>query len=193
MTKMLCVYCSSSLHLDAAYYEMAERVGREMVKHGWGLVYGGGKAGLMGSVAHSVKAAGGAVIGVIPEFMKVRELAFEEADELISVETMAERKKVMIARSDAFLALPGGIGTLEEITEILTLRYLAQTGKPAVFLNEQGYYDDLFRFFERMRTDRFKVSGMEGLYDVADTVEAIWPHLEAESSYETDSLWKGAR
>lgn len=189
MPKLLCVYCSSSLHLDDAYYGMADRVGREMVAQGWGLVYGGGNAGLMGSVARGVKAAGGQVVGVIPEFMKVRELAFEQADELISVETMAERKKLMIERADGFLALPGGIGTLEEITEVLTLRYLAQARQPTVFLNQNGYYDHLFRFFDHMQSEKFK-SRMEGLYEVATTVEDIWAHLDADQSYEVDQLWK---
>ena len=191
--KLLCVYCSSSLHLSSDYYEMADRVGREMVAHGGGLVYGGGNAGLMGSVAQGVKAAGGVVVGVIPEFMKVRELAFTDADELISVSTMAERKKLMIERADAFLALPGGIGTLEEISEVLTLRYLAQARQPIVFLNQNGYYDHLFRFFEHMQSERFKTSGMEGLYDVATTVEDIWTHLHADQSYEADQLWKETR
>ena len=140
--KLLCVYCSSSLHLSSDYYEMADRVGRELVSHGWGLVYGGGNAGLMGSVAQGVKAAGGVVVGVIPEFMKVRELAFTDADELISVSTMAERRKLMIDRADAFLALPGGIGTLEEISEVLTLRYLGQMDKHIVFINQNGYLSD---------------------------------------------------
>jgi cytokinin riboside 5'-monophosphate phosphoribohydrolase len=188
--KLLCVYCSSSLHLSSDYYEMADRVGRELVSHGWGLVYGGGNAGLMGSVAQGVKAAGGVVVGVIPEFMKVRELAFTDADELISVSTMAERRKLMIDRADAFLALPGGIGTLEEISEVLTLRYLGQMDKHIVFINQNGYYDHLFRFFEHMQSERFKTSGMEGLYDVATTVEDIWTHLHADQSYEADQLWK---
>ncbi len=192
MPKLLCVYCSSSLHLDSTYYEMADRVGREMVAQGWGLVYGGGNAGLMGSVARGVKSAGGVVVGVIPEFMKVRELAFTDADELISVETMAERKKLMIERADGFLALPGGIGTLEEITEVLTLRYLAQARHPTVFLNQNGYYDHLFRFFDHMQIEKFK-SKLEGLYEVATTVEDIWAHLDADQNYEVDQLWKETR
>ena len=193
MPKLLCVYCSSSLHLDDAYYVMADRVGREMVAHGWGLIYGGGNAGLMGSIAQGVKQAGGTVVGVIPEFMKVRELAFEEADELLIVDTMAERKKLMIERADAFLTLPGGIGTLEEVSEVLTLRYLGQLDKHIVFLNQKGFYEDLFRFFERMQSERFKTTGMDGLYDVANTVEDIWTHLQADQSYEADQLWKETR
>lgn len=188
--KLLCVYCSSSTRLDAAYYAEAEAVGRGMAERGWGLVYGGGKAGLMGSVAQGVKRAGGTVVGVIPEFMKRREMAYLEADELHTVVTMAERKAMMIARADAFLALPGGVGTLEEIAEVLTLRYLAQIDKPVVFYNQNGFYDDLLRFFVRMRQDRFRNEGMDGLYAVADTVAAIWPHLESPHTYQPENLWR---
>lgn len=190
MPKLLCVYCSSSLHLAPDYYAEAEAVGRGMVGRGWGLVYGGGKAGLMGSVARGVKAAGGAVVGVIPEFMKTRELAFHEADELLTVQTMAERKQAMISRADGFLALPGGIGTLEEIAEVITLRYLAQMEKPVVFFNQNGFYDDLLRFFDRMVRERFKSSGMQGLYAVAATQDEIWPHLDEPRRYEADALWR---
>src|SRR6185312_4209486 len=104
MPKLLCVYCSSSPDLAPEYYAAAEEIGREMPSRGWGLVYGGGKVGLMGAVARGVKENGGVVVGVIPEFMKLRELAYLAADELLTVETIAERKLAMIARADAFLA-----------------------------------------------------------------------------------------
>lgn len=191
MSKLLCIYCSSSRNLAADYHRAAETVGREMVARGWGLVYGGGATGLMGSVAQGVKAAGGHVVGIIPEFMVARELAFHAADELVTVETMAERKQAMIARAHGFLALPGGIGTLEEIAEVLTLRHLAQVDRPAVFYNQNGYYDDLLRFFERMGRERFRNPGLEGLYGVAATIEAIWPLLDNAGSYRTDPLWSG--
>jgi uncharacterized protein (TIGR00730 family) len=110
MSKLLCVYCASSDRLDPKYFAAATELGTLLVKEGWGLVYGGGKTGLMGAVARATKAAGGKVVGVIPEFMKVRELAFDEADELISVITMRERKLLMETRADAFVALPGGFG-----------------------------------------------------------------------------------
>ena len=186
--KLLCVYCSSSSLLAPEYYAAAESLGSGMASRGWGLVYGGGKIGLMGTVARSVKAAGGSVVGVIPHFMKQRELEYREADELLSVVTMAERKAIMIARAQAFLALPGGIGTLEEISEVLTLRYLAQIDAPIVFLNQNGFYDDLLRFFDRMGQERFR--SMKGLYAVANTVDEIWPHLESPAAYEPEKLWK---
>src|SRR3954469_201679 len=141
-----------------------------MVAKGWGLVYGGGKTGIMGALARAVKEDGGRVVGVIPEFMKVKELAFDEADELVTVITMRERKLLMETRADAFVALPGGWGTLEEMMEILTLRQLDVIRKPCVFLNQGGFYDDLLRFFERMVRERFnKVSNLD-LFRVAKDV-----------------------
>jgi len=190
MAKLLCVYCGSSRHLEEQYYSAAEAVGRAMVANGWGLVYGGGNAGMMGSVARSVKAAGGHVVGVIPEFMKQRELAYEQADELITVDSMRDRKRVMEERASAFLALPGGIGTLEELTEIMTLRYINRLDKPVVVLNHGGYYDDLIRFFDRMTAERFKSSGLKDLYSVASEVGGIWPLLESPASFEADAIWK---
>ena len=190
MTKLLCVYCSSSTKLDPKYYEAGEQLGREMVAQGWGLVYGGGNIGLMGSVARSVKDAGGVVVGVIPDFMQVRELAYIEATELVVVTTMRERKRVMAERADAFLTLPGGIGTLEEMAEILSERYLNLTQKPLVVLNQDGFYDDLLRFLERMATENFKSAGLADLLAVAATVSDVWPLLDEPKSFEADPLWR---
>jgi uncharacterized protein (TIGR00730 family) len=174
--------------LDAKYCEVASQVGREMVARGWGLVYGGGKTGLMGAVARGVKEKGGRVVGVIPDFMKVRELAFDQADELITVVTMRERKLLMETRADAFLTLPGGWGTLEEIMEILTLRQLDVLRKPCVFLNQDGFYDDLLRFFQKMVTERFnKPSNLE-LFSVAETVEDMFAQL-AKGSVAAETKW----
>ncbi len=190
MTKLLCIYCSSSRRLAPAYHEAAEAVGRAMVGRGWSLIYGGGNVGLMGTVARSVKAAGGAVVGVIPEFMKARELEYREADELVTVATMAERKQAMIARADGFLALPGGIGTLEEISEVLTLRYLAKNDKPAVFFNQDGYYDHLLRFFDHMTREGFRHTGTHVPYTVATQLDGIWPLLEQPEPYEVAPIWR---
>ncbi len=189
MPKLLCVYCSSSDRLDQKYFSAATELGERLVAEGWGLVYGGGKTGLMGAVARATKAAGGRVVGVIPEFMKVRELAFDEADELVTVITMRERKLLMETRADAFVTLPGGFGTLEEIMEILTLRQLDVVKKPCVFLNQDGFYDDLLRLFERMLRDNFfKPSNME-LFRVAATVPEIFTQIEAARGAKTESKW----
>lgn len=189
MSKLLCVYCSSSDRLDAKYAEAATALGREMVARGWGLVYGGGKTGLMGAVARAVKQQGGRVVGVIPEFMKARELAFDEADELVTVITMRERKLLMETRADAFVALPGGWGTLEEILEILTLRQLDVVKKPCVFLNQDGFYDPLFELFGTMLQEKFfKSSNME-LFRVAATVPEIFVQIEAAAGAKVESKW----
>jgi uncharacterized protein (TIGR00730 family) len=193
MAKLLCVYCGSSKRLESRYYSAAEAVGKAMVENGWGLVYGGGNVGMMGSLAQSVKDAGGHVVGVIPEFMKERELAYHQADELITVGSMRERKRIMEERADAFLALPGGIGTLEELTEIMTLRYLNRIDKPVVVFNQDGFYDDLLRFFDRMTRERFKSEGLRALYAVADKVGDIWPHLAQPGPFEADPIWRGPR
>ncbi len=189
MTKLLCVYCSSSTRLDPKYYEAGERLGREMVAHGWGLVYGGGNVGIMGAVARSVQSAGGVVVGVIPDFMKERELAYTDATELLIVPTMRERKRIMAERAHAFLTLPGGIGTLEELSEIMTERHLNLTRKPLVLLNQDGFYDDLLRFFERMVAERFKSRGVAELLAVAPTVADVWPLLHNPKEYHADPLW----
>lgn len=189
MTKLLCVYCASSDRLDPKYYSVAAELGRQMVLQGWGLVYGGGKTGTMGAVARAVKQSGGKVVGVIPEFMKVRELAYDEADELVTVITMRERKLMMEARADAFVTLPGGWGTLEEILEILTLRQLDVVKKPCVFLNQDGFYDDLLRLFDRMLTEKFfKPSNME-LFRVARTVPEVFEQLKAGADAKAEPKW----
>ncbi|MDO8543431.1 MAG: TIGR00730 family Rossman fold protein [Opitutaceae bacterium] len=189
MTKLLCVYCASSDRLDPKYYAAAAELGREMVLRGWGLVYGGGKTGAMGAVARAVKQNGGRVIGVIPEFMKARELAYTDADELVTVITMRERKLLMETRADAFVALPGGWGTLEEIMEILTLRQLDVVKKPCVFFNQDGFYDELLRLFERMlRENFFKPSNLE-LYRVATTASGVFDQIEAATGVSADPKW----
>lgn len=189
MTKLLCVYCASSDRLDPKYYAAAAALGREMVAHGWGLVYGGGKTGAMGAVARAVKQNGGRVVGVIPEFMKARELAYDEADELVTVITMRERKLLMETRADAFVALPGGWGTLEEIMEILTLRQLDVVRKPCVLFNQDGFYDDLLRTFERMVADKFIRPSNLDLFRVARTIPEVIGCLQATASPQTEAKW----
>ena len=189
MPKLLCVYCASSDRLDPKYYAAAAELGREMVLRGWGLVYGGGRTGMMGAVARAVKQNGGRVIGVIPEFMKVRELAYDEADELVTVITMRERKLLMETRADAFVALPGGWGTLEEILEILTLRQLDVVKKPCVLLNQDGFYDPLLQLFDRMLAEKFFKPSNLALFQVADTAAAVFERFETAVDLKAESKW----
>ncbi|TAG29237.1 MAG: TIGR00730 family Rossman fold protein, partial [Verrucomicrobia bacterium] len=147
MEKLLCVYCASAQDLDPKYYAAGAALGAALAARGWGLVYGGGKSGVMGSVALATKQSGGRVVGVIPDFMVARELAYHEADELIIVSSMRERRRIMEERAGAFVTLPGGIGTLEELVEILVGRALNQHGKPLILVNQDGFYDELLAFF----------------------------------------------
>lgn len=191
MEKLLCVYCASGKELDRKYYTAGIELGRGLAERGWGLVFGGGKAGVMGSVALSAKVAGAKVVGVIPDFMVARELAYLEADELIVVDSMRERRRIMEERATAFVTLPGGIGTLEEFVEILVGRALNRHSKPLILVNQDGYYDELLAFFDKMVRERFKSDGILKMIEVANTIEEVWPLLErATDADAVDALWR---
>ncbi len=153
--KSVCVYCGSSPGLRGSYIETAEAFGRLLAAEGITLVYGGGNVGLMGAVADSVLQAGGQVIGVIPEQMVAKELAHNGLTKLHSVGSMHERKLKMAKLSDAFVALPGGVGTMEEIFEAFTWTQLGIHSKPCAFLNVEQYYTPLFQFLDHMAEQRF--------------------------------------
>ena len=139
----LCVYCGSRLGNDPNFEVAARELGHRLAAHDIGLVYGGGAIGLMGVVASAVSDRGGKVTGVIPEFLRQREIAFNDAEELILTEDMHARKRIMFERSDAFVALPGGIGTLEELLEVSTWLQLEQHEKPVIVTNLFGYWEPL--------------------------------------------------
>ena len=151
----LCVYCSSRLGNDPAFAASARAVGHWIGEHGGQLVYGGGHNGLMGLVADAAAEAGARVVGVIPRTMVEREWARTACDELIVVETMHERKRLMMERADAFVALPGGIGTMEEFFEAWTWRQLGFHDKPVGLLNLNGCYDALMSFMGQTTRDGF--------------------------------------
>ena len=148
-TKSICVYCGSKAGLGQTYLREAEALGGAIARHRMGLVYGGGNVGLMGAVARSALAAGGSVVGVIPRTLEERELAQREVHELIVTDDMHERKAIMARRSDAFLALPGGYGTMEELFEALAWAQLGFHAKPVGLLNTAGYFDPLVRFLDQ--------------------------------------------
>lgn len=195
MERLLCVYCASGLELDPKYYDAGADLGRGLAERGWGLVYGGGRAGVMGSVALATKAAGGRVVGVIPDFMVERELAYHEADELIITNSMRDRRRIMEERAEAFVALPGGFGTLEELIEILMGRLLNRHAKPLILVNQDGFYDGLLGFFDKLVREGFKKSGWRDLMPVAATVDEVWPLLERATGADSggaavDPLWR---
>ena len=151
----ICVYCGSSPGSDPAFMRAAREIGALAAQHGHSLVYGGGNTGLMGAVADAALAAGGHVVGVIPDHMVRKELAHTGLTKLHVVDTMHERKALMASLADGFLALPGGIGTLEEIIEVFVWMQLGLHTKPCAFLNVNGYYDPLISFLTRMTDVRF--------------------------------------
>ena len=154
-TLSVCVYCGSRLGEAGLHADAARVIGTEIGRRGWQLVYGGGRAGLMGVVADAALAAGAAVVGVIPQSLMARELGHTGLTELHVVETMHERKMMMAERSDAFLALPGGIGTFEELFEVWSWRQLGYHDKPLGLLNVAGYYDALLTFLQQSRDQGF--------------------------------------
>lgn len=155
----------------------ATRLGELFVEHGIGLVYGGGSKGLMGALARSVHQRGGEVVGIIPEFLKSKEQLFADADEVIVTHDMHERKRLMFDRADAFVALPGGIGTLEELVEQLTWAQLGRHRKPIVTVNIHGFWNGLVDVFDHMNHSGFiHNGGLLGLR-VVDSVEEVLPAL----------------
>ena len=163
----ICVYCGSRDGVDPACAMAATRVGAEIGRRGWQLVYGGGRAGLMGRVADAALAAGGRVVGVIPRTLMEREVGHTGLSELHVVETMHERKRLMAERCDAFVALPGGIGTFEELFEVWTWRQLGYHDKPVGLLNVAGYYDALLGFLDQTVTGGFVAAPQRALLEVA--------------------------
>ncbi|MFB7722630.1 TIGR00730 family Rossman fold protein [Nocardia sp. NPDC056100] len=174
----VCVYCSASIG-DPAALELSRQVGAEIGRRGWQLVSGGGNVSMMGAVATAARAAGAKTVGVIPKKLVHREMADVDSDELIVTDSMRERKQVMDERADAFLTLPGGIGTLEEFFETWTGAYLGMHDKPVVVLDPDGHYRGLFAWLEELRErgyagreamDRVIVTG-----DLAEAFEALRP------------------
>ncbi len=152
--RMVAVYCASG-PVPEEHLQLASEVGEALGDRGWGLVSGGGNVSMMGAVATAARAAGAWTVGVIPKALVHREVADTEADELIVTDTMRQRKKHMEQRADAFLVLPGGIGTLEEFTEAWTAGYLGMHDKPVVILDPGGHYDGFFDWLESLRPSGF--------------------------------------
>ncbi|MGQ9897829.1 MAG: LOG family protein [Acidobacteriota bacterium] len=175
--KRICVYCGSQVGRPEVYRETAWLVGRWLGQHGIEVVYGGGHVGLMGVVAEAALSAGGRVIGVIPERLLEREVAYHEVTEMHVTRTMHERKARMMELSDAFMALPGGIGTLDELFEIWTWRQLGYHSKPVGLLNVAGYYDRLLDFLDLAVQEGFLISDCRALLLVETEIEKLTRRL----------------
>ncbi|MBI1318911.1 MAG: TIGR00730 family Rossman fold protein [Candidatus Hydrogenedens sp.] len=174
----LAVYASSSDAVEPVFREAARELGHLIGDRGYTLVYGAGSIGLMGVVARAVHERNGRVVGVIPEKLSALEITYEASDELIVTTGMRDRKAIMEARADAFVALPGGFGTLEELLEVLTLKQLDYHNKPIVILNVDGLFDGLLRQFETLFERSFTHDGHRDLYHVATTVAGVFEYLD---------------
>src|SRR5712671_5009167 len=173
----ICVYCASGPGTNPAFMEAATKLGRILAENGIRLVYGGGSVGLMGALAESVLDHGGTVTGVIPEFLVDREHMLVRVQERIITRDMHERKRVMFERADAFVALPGGIGTLEELVEQMTWAQLGRHKKPILIANVERFWDPLLVLLDQMRKVEFIREGLPVKLLVAERVEEILPKL----------------
>ena len=172
----VCVYCASSNAADPAYLQAAERFGQILAGSGVRLVYGGGGVGLMGAAARGAKHAGGKVLGVMPAFLTGREMLYQEVETLV-VQSMHERKQIMFEQSDAFAILPGGIGTLEEIVELMSWRRLELHRKPMVFYSPGGFWDPLFTLMDHTIDQNLTPSWFRGTWRAVASVEEILPAI----------------
>lgn len=179
----MCVFCASSEAAAEKYRAVGRELGAAVADRGWNLMYGGGNIGLMGEVARAALAAGAHVTGVIPHLLADREVALENVSSLVRTDTMRERKALMDEGSDAFIVLPGGIGTLEELVEILTLRQLGYHDRPIVLLDPTGYWDPLLQLLHRMvdeqLAERELLDLIASVSTVAEALDAARPERAA--------------
>jgi len=172
--KEVCVYCASSTSIDDRYIKVAEDLAEELVKAGYGIVYGGGEVGLMGALANRVLTLNGDIKGVIPHFMVEVEWAHKGVDKMITVESMSERKSKLIEGVSAVIALPGSTGTLDELTDVISLKKLGLFTKPVIIVNSFGFYDSLFALFNKMIDENFMRPEHGQLWtEVSDAREVI--------------------
>lgn len=176
------VYCGASFGNDQAYVDKVKDLANWIADNGYNLVYGGSKVGLMGTLSDSVLEKGSRVIGIMPKFLNNKGIANEKINHLIIVEDMPERKKAMAERGDAFIAMPGGAGTLEEITEVISWSRIGQNDKPCILFNVNGYYDPLKSMYDQMvekgfltAEDRGKILFSEDLDEISNFIESYEP------------------
>jgi uncharacterized protein (TIGR00730 family) len=182
----ICVYCGSGRGKNPLFSNAAKALGEAMAGEGIGLVYGGGGNGLMGDVAKAVRAAGGTVTGIIPATLVARENPYTDVDELIVVDNLHQRKMLMFERSDAFVALPGGLGTLEELVEQLTWVQLGFHEKPVILANINNYWEKLLQLLDQMRGETFIREGLIPRYTIVEDVQEIVPLLLRAHSAEPE-------
>lgn len=171
--KSITIYCSSSDKLSNKYYQDAEEISKLISSFKINIVYGGAKVGIMGVVAKTAKKYKNRVIGVIPNFLSEREIIFENIDELKIVDNMSERKKLLFELGDAYLALPGGTGTLEEIVEVVSWKVMGIHNKPIIFFNKNNFWDNLFQQFKFFEDEKFSNKNLQNSFHIIDTVDQL--------------------
>lgn len=176
--KAITVYCGSKPGHDGIYARTAEELGRTMARAGKRLVFGGGNIGLMGMLARTVHAEGGHVTGIIPDFLRAQEVLYDECDEKLITRDMHERKRLLFEKGDAIVALPGGIGTLEELVEMLSWLQLGQHTKPILLFNLKGFWHPFINLLDHMHAEGFMRPGAREAILIADRVEDVIPRLE---------------
>jgi uncharacterized protein (TIGR00730 family) len=174
--RSVCVFCGSAEGADPAYLDAAARLGRSLAQAGLQLVYGGGGVGLMGAMAKAAHEAGGQVLGIMPDFLVGQERALETVEHLV-VGSMHERKMMMFERSDAFVALPGGVGTLEEVVEVLSWRRLGLHSKPIVFYNPDAFWQPLFGLFQHTVDQRLTPPQFMQAWTAVEAIDDVVPTL----------------
>ena len=190
--KTVCVYCGSGPGTNPRFIEAATALGKSLAENGIRLVFGGGSVGMMGAVASAVLDNGGSVTGIIPDFLTTREHALNRVQETIITPDMHERKRLMFEHSDAFVALPGGIGTLEELVEQLTWQQLGRHSKPVLLANIDGFWEPLLVLLTHMRATQFIRPGLPVEVLKADRVEDILPLIRAAAALKPDSAMEMA-
>ena len=185
--KTVCVYCGSGPGTNPNFVKAAVALGKAFARNNVGLVYGGGSVGLMGAIATSVLDNGGTVTGIIPDFLTSREHALARVQEMIVTRDMHERKRLMFERSDAFIALPGGVGTLEELVEQLTWQQLGRHAKPILLANVDGFWEPLLALLDHMRSTAFIRPTLAVNVLQAERVEDILPKLRAAATLARDA------
>ena len=177
----ICIYGASSTTLAKHYIEAVETLGKRMAQRGHGLVFGGGANGLMGAAVRGVTEQGGFSLGIAPTFFDKPGILFENCSEFIFTETMRERKQILEDRSDAFIMVPGGIGTFEEFFEVLTLRQLGQHTKPIAVYNVGGYYDHFEAMMQHAFDEGFMKEGHHNIYKIFDDADELLDYIEKEA------------
>jgi uncharacterized protein (TIGR00730 family) len=184
----VCVFCASSPKIDKVYFQAAYKLGKILAGNGTEINYGGGAVGLMGKLADSVMEYGGKITGIIPVFMNEMKWAHKNITNLVVVKDMHERKRMMIKDTDAIIALPGGIGTLEELAEVITLKQLGQYVKPVIILNTNGFYNDFILLLHRMIEEKFMHQIHQKIWQVVERAEEVIPAIMEASLWNKELM-----